>query len=175
MTREELKDKLLSIADSIDESDLKYVEWRDSWKEFIAKSIRRSMDNVLSFDSLLKIYEYELDNVLARRSRNLISLENAKDKMIAIHSFYRDLTNYVDETDMYKIVREGDKIYIDYRGQRGECIDDDSGQQMVLSFRGKEYGTGAYNFMWEYDMCGIIDNILLEDKLEELKKADVKK
>ena len=65
MTREELKDKLLSIADSIDESDLKYVEWRDSWKEFIAKSIRRSMDNVLSFDSLLKIYEYELDNVLA--------------------------------------------------------------------------------------------------------------
>ena len=119
MTREELKDKLLSIADSIDESDLKYVEWRDSWKEFIAKSIRRSMDNVLSFDSLLKIYEYELDNVLARHSRNLISLENAKDKMIAIHSFYRDLTNYVDETEMYKIVREGDKIYIDYRGQRG--------------------------------------------------------
>ena len=30
MTREELKDRLLSIADSIDESDLKYVEWRDS-------------------------------------------------------------------------------------------------------------------------------------------------
>ena len=175
MTREELKDKLLSIADSIDESDLKYVEWRDSWKEFIAKSIRRSMDNVLSFDSLLKIYEYELDNVLARHSRNLISLENAKDKMIALHSFYRDLTNYVDETEMYKIVREGDKIYIDYRGQRGECVDDDPGQQMVLKFRGKEYETGAYNLTWEYDMCGIIDNILLEDKLEELKNADVKK
>lgn len=175
MTREELKDKLLSIADSIDESDLKYVEWRDSWKEFIAKSIRRSMDNVLSFDSLLNIYEYELDNVLARHSRNLISLENAKDKMIAIHSFYRDLTNYVDETEMYKIVREGDKIYIDYRGQRGECIDDDPGQQMVLRFRGEEYGTGAYNFMWEYDMCEIIDSVLFEDKLEELNNAEVKK
>ena len=175
MTREELKDKLLSIADSIDESDLKYVEWRDSWKEFIAKSIRRSMDNVLSFGSLLKIYEYELDNVLARHSRNLISLENAKDKMIALHSFYRDLTNYVDEAEMYKIVREGDKVYIDYRGQRGECIDDDPGQQMVLRFRGEEYGTGAYNFTWEYDMCRIIDNILLEDKIKELESTEVRK
>ena len=133
------------------------------------------MDNVLSFDSLVKIYEYEHDNVLARHSRNLISLENAKDRMIAIHSFYRDLTNYVDEAGMYKIAHEGDKIYIDYRGQRGECIDDDPGQQMILSFRGKEYGTGAYNFTWEYDMCGIIDNILLEDKLEELNNAEVKK
>ena len=95
--------------------------------------------------------------------------------MIALHSFYRDLTNYVDETDMYKIVHEGDKIYIDYRGQRGECIDDDSGQQMVLSFRGKEYGTGAYNFMWEYDMCGIIDSVLLEDKIKELESTEVRK
>ena len=175
MTREELKDKLLLIADSIDESDLKYVEWRDSWKEFIAKSIRCSMDNVLSFDSLVKIYEYELSNVLARHSRNLISSENAKDRMIAIHSFYRDLTNYVDEAGMYKIVNEGDKIYIDYRGQRGECIDDDSGQQIVLSFRGKEYGIGAYNFMWEYDMCGIIDSVLLEDKIKELDSTEVRK
>ena len=40
---------------------------------------------------------------------------------------------------------------------------------MILKFRGKEYGTGAYNFMWEYDMCGIIDSVLFEDKLEELK------
>ena len=174
MTREELKDKLLSIADSIDESDLKYVEWRDSWKEFIAKSIRRSMDNVLSFDSLLKIYEYELDNVVARHSRNLISLENAKDKMIAIHSFYRDLTNYVDEADMYKIVREGDKIYIDYRGQRGECIDDDPGQQMILRFRGEEYGRGAYNGTREYDMYGISDNILFEDNIKELESTEVR-
>ena len=29
--------------------------------------------------------------------------------------------------------------------------------------------------MWEYDMCGIIDNILFEDKLEELKNTEVKK
>ena len=71
------------------------------------------MDNVLSFDSLLKIYEYELDNVVARHSRNLISLENAKNKMIAIHSFYRELINYVDETEMYEVVREGDKVDID--------------------------------------------------------------
>ena len=175
MTREELKDKLLLIADSIDESDLKYVEWRDSWKEFIAKSIRCSMDSILSFDSLVKIYEYELSNALARHSRNLISLENAKDRMIALHSFYRDLTNYVDEAGMYKIVNEGDKIYIDYRGQRGECIDDGPGQQMILRFRDKEYGTGAYNFMWEYDMCGIIDSVLLEDKIKELDSTEVRK
>lgn len=175
MTREELKDTLLSIADSLDESELKDVEWRDSWKEFIAKSIRCSMDNILSFDSIVKLYEYEISNILARYSRNLISLENAKDRMIALHSFYKDLTSYVDETEMYKIVREGDKIYIDYRGQRGECIDDDQGQQMVLRFRGEEYGTGAYNFMWEYDMCGIIDNILLEDKIKELESTEVRK
>ena len=175
MTREELKDTLLSIADSLDESELKDVEWRDSWKEFIAKSIRCSMDNILSFDSIVKLYEYEISNILARYSRNLISLENAKDRMIALHSFYKDLTSYVDETEMYKIVREGDKIYIDYRGQRGECIDDDQGQQMVLRFRGEEYGTGAYNFMWEYDMCGIIDSVLLEDKIKELESTEVRK
>ena len=175
MTREELKDTLLSIADSLDESELKDVEWRDSWKEFIAKSIRCSMDNILSFDSIVKLYEYEISNILARYSRNLISLENAKDRMIALHSFYKDLTSYVDETEMYKIVREGDKIYIDYRGQRGECIDDDQGQQMVLRFRGEEYGTGAYNFIWEYDMCGIIDSVLLEDKIKELESTEVRK
>ena len=175
MTREELKDTLLSIADSLDESELKDVEWRDSWKEFIAKSIRCSMDNILSFDSIVKLYEYEISNILARYSRNLISLENAKDRMIALHSFYKDLTSYVDETEMYKIVREGDKIYIDYRGQRGECIYDDHGQQMVLRFRGEEYGTGAYNFMWEYDMCGIIDSVLLEDKIKELESTEVRK
>lgn len=175
MTKEELKTKLLEIADSLKDKDIEDIEWRDEWKEFLAKSIRCSMDNILSFKSLLVYYEVTLNSILTRYSRGYMSLADAEAKMTAVHFFYRDMTNYVDESDMWKIIEEDDKEYIVYRDQKGEVICDDPGQQMVLSFRGEEYGTGAYNFMWEYDMCGIIDSKLFDDKLEELKKTEVKK
>lgn len=175
MTKEELKIKLLEIADSYKDEDIKDVEWRDEWKEFLAKSIRCSLDNILNFKSLLSHYEFTLDSILVRYSRGLVSLEEAEAKMTSIHFFYRDMINYVDESDMWKIIDEDGKQYILYRDQKGEVICDDPGQQMVLGFRGEEYGTGAYNFMWEYDMCGIIDSKLFDAKLEELKNTEVKK
>lgn len=175
MTKEELKVKLLEIADSLKDKDIEDIEWRDEWKEFLAKSIRCSMDNILNFKSLLNYYEFTLDSILVRYSRGFMTLEEAEARMTSIHFFYRDMINYVDESDMWKIIDEDNKQYILYRDQKGEVICDDPGQQMVLGFKGEEYGTGAYNFMWEYDMCGIIDSKLFEDKLEELKNTEVKK
>lgn len=175
MTKEELKVKLLEIADSLKDEDIKNVEWRDEWKEFLAKSIRCSMDNILSFKSLLTYYEFTLESIISRYARGCFSLSEAEARMKSVHFFYRDLTSYVDEANMWKIIDEDGKQYILYRDQKGEVICDDPGQQMVLGFRGEEYGTGAYNFMWEYDMCGIIDSKLFEDKLEELKNTEVKK
>lgn len=175
MTKEELKVKLLEIADSLKDKDIEDIEWRDEWKEFLAKSIICSMSNILSFKSLLTYYEFTLESILTRYSRGLFTLDEAEARMTAVHFFYRDMMNYVDGSDMWKIVDEDDKQYILYRDQKGEVICDDPGQQMVLGFRGEEYGTGAYNPMWELDMCGIIDSKLFDDKLEELKKTEVKK
>ena len=132
------------------------------------------MANVITFEDLLTVYEAGIESTISRYSRGYFTLEEAKNKIFTLDEFFQELSAQVFDQTIYKILTIEDEDYIEYRGQRGKIIDDDPGQQMVLKFRDKEYGTGAYNFMWEYDMCHIIDQVLLEEKLLQLENTVVR-
>lgn len=173
MTKDELKSRLLEIVDNIAEDRLKEIDWQDKWKDFIIHSIECGMANILSYDQLLIVYEYSIYSILSRYSRGYFSLLEAKSRLKELHSFYRYMKNYVEAADIYSLSTSDGKQYINYRGLSCEVYADDYGQQMVLKFRDKEFPAGAYNFLWEYDMCDFIDTELLNDNLQELDKINV--
>lgn len=119
----------------------------------------------MTFESLLEIYNDKI--IYLKRIKNAFSDQYFSGASNMLFNLFESLK---DETDFRPdIIRDNDKTFLSYRGEKYEIFVDDYGQAFYIELDGREFLAGSFTPLEiaVYDFCYAIDEKIHEKLLSE--------